>query len=419
MGKLKIFLSYHREFPVYKSEIYEPVQVGTALSHIDLGFIKDNQGDNISELNPYYCELTGHYYVLKNYLDMCPEDYIGFGHYRRILDITKISDVETPSIYGLNYTDSVKVFNSLKYSDLIKNYDIILPCKSYMYKDTVNPILKDGTLTMYEQFKVLHKNDLLDVLKSVLSEYFTEYFEAANECYARKKAWFYNIYIMKKEILKEFLSWEFEVLALVGQKSGGWEKYPRMAGFLGERLINIWLKVNSSCKLGYIPVYMVDVDFEYIKRANTFDSIGRYDLELKELEVLYKYTSNKFSVSSGILNCCLKQNDFQNAKDCFKKAFYDGGSGEEYNKLAQRLLPFAKEFKQEIIDCYEKSILLEPENKTYAKNFLIFAENFHDIELTYQTWQTLLNYDLTEKEKNNFKQFMRCCEYARDVTNQK
>ena len=415
MGKLKVFLSYHREFPVYKSDIFEPVQVGAALTDKDLGFIKDNRGDNISELNPYYCELTGHYYILKNYIDKCKENYIGFGHYRRILDITKISDAETPSIYGLNHTDSVKVFNSLEYSVLIENYDIILPCKSYMYKDTVNPILKDGTLTMYEQFKILHKNNLLDVLKEVLCEHFPEYFEAVNECYDSKKAWFYNIYIMKKEILKEFLTWEFAVLELIGQRTDSWDKYPRMAGFLGERLINIWLKVNNGYKLGYVPVYMVDFDSEYIKRANTFDYIGRYDLEIEELKELYEYASNKFSVSFGILSCYLRQNDFQNAKDCFRKAFYDCKSGGGCNKLAQMLLPFADEFKQEIIDCYEKSVLIEPDNKMFAKNFLVFSEKLHDIELIYQGWQVLSKHGLTEKEKEDFQQFMKCYEYTTDI----
>ena len=47
-----------------------------------LGYQGDDAGDNISEKNPYYCELTGLYWAWKN-LDA---DYIGLAHYRRHFD---------------------------------------------------------------------------------------------------------------------------------------------------------------------------------------------------------------------------------------------------------------------------------------------------------------------------------------------
>lgn len=46
---------------------------------LDLGYQKDNEGDNISAKNPYYCELTGIYYAWKN----IPAEYLGLVHYRR------------------------------------------------------------------------------------------------------------------------------------------------------------------------------------------------------------------------------------------------------------------------------------------------------------------------------------------------
>ena len=79
MGKVKIFLSYHKDTPLYKSEFFQPIQVGKSLSNVDLGILGDDVGENISSLNPYYCELTGLYWACKN-LDA---EYIGLAHYRR------------------------------------------------------------------------------------------------------------------------------------------------------------------------------------------------------------------------------------------------------------------------------------------------------------------------------------------------
>ena len=49
--------------------------------------LKDNVGDNISNENEYYGELTGLYYIWKNenFLD---NDIIGFCHYNKCLDIS-------------------------------------------------------------------------------------------------------------------------------------------------------------------------------------------------------------------------------------------------------------------------------------------------------------------------------------------
>ena len=69
----------HKKYEKLNNDIYIPLQVGAAL-HNSLGYHSDNTGDNISERNPYYSELTGLYWLYKNDSDC---DITGLCHYRR------------------------------------------------------------------------------------------------------------------------------------------------------------------------------------------------------------------------------------------------------------------------------------------------------------------------------------------------
>ena len=83
-NKVKILVAIHKADKVYGDKVYMPIQVGKSLSEFNLGFQGDNTGDNISEMNSMFCELTAHYWAWKNLKDV---DYIGLCHYRRYFDI--------------------------------------------------------------------------------------------------------------------------------------------------------------------------------------------------------------------------------------------------------------------------------------------------------------------------------------------
>ena len=56
-----------------------PVQAGAQGKASIEGLRRDDEGDNISDKNPYYCELTPLYWAWKN----TDADHIGLVHYRR------------------------------------------------------------------------------------------------------------------------------------------------------------------------------------------------------------------------------------------------------------------------------------------------------------------------------------------------
>ena len=80
-----IVVAAHKPYWMPSDRIYLPLHVGAAGKKdadgrpLDLGYTRDDSGENISEKNPYYCELTGLYWAWKN----LNADYLGLVHYRR------------------------------------------------------------------------------------------------------------------------------------------------------------------------------------------------------------------------------------------------------------------------------------------------------------------------------------------------
>ena len=76
---IKIYTMTHKPFKKPDDPVYIPLHVGREISQ-DLGYMGDNTGEHISDLNPYYGELTGLYWIWKNETEA---DIIGICHYRR------------------------------------------------------------------------------------------------------------------------------------------------------------------------------------------------------------------------------------------------------------------------------------------------------------------------------------------------
>ena len=115
--KVSIYVAAHKKSEFPKNDIYVPLHVG-AEGKKDLGYLKDNTGDNISTKNSNYCELTGTYWIMKN----DNSDIVGLTHYRRYFfrkwNTNKLEDV-------LNEEDIEQIF---------KEYDIIVPKKTKILK---------------------------------------------------------------------------------------------------------------------------------------------------------------------------------------------------------------------------------------------------------------------------------------------
>ncbi len=252
--KIKILISCHKPSVFLSNNILEPIQLNCANSKNHFkDTLHDDKGDNISKLNPMYCELTAQYWAWKN-LDV---DYYGFCHYRRYFNFS--SNVYEEDAFGNVVEQYPGKYAIEKYGldedtirSVIGDNDIIITTK----KDIRNmPGDAKTTLEQYQQAPLLHGKDILAVQK-IIDEKTPEYSEAAKQFLNGPTTCFCNMYILKKEIFFEYCEWLFMILDEFCKRTD-MDKYSvealRTPGHLSERLFNIFLikktAENSNLKV--------------------------------------------------------------------------------------------------------------------------------------------------------------------------
>lgn len=231
MSNMKIYILTHKKFDFEENEIYEPLLNGSALLDDDFGYTRDDTGDNISKLNPYYAELTGQYWAWKN----SDAEIIGFCHYRRYF-------VKNIFLKKLDKNDI---------ETILQDYDMILPQKRYLDKTNIEEI-DEGHLGA----NICQKVEDYDKLRELISERSPEYLDSFDEVLNEKEVYWHNMYICRKEIYDDYCKWAFDILEEF-RKQTDFSQYEegntRVLGYLSERLINVYVKKhNLKVKEKYI-----------------------------------------------------------------------------------------------------------------------------------------------------------------------
>lgn len=225
MVKVEIYILTHKKFnEEYDPSIYKPLLLGSEKINGDYGYIKDNAGDNISNLNPYFAELTGEYWAWKN----SKADIIGFCHYRRWF------------VKNLKYEKLTKteIINDLN------DYDIILPQKSILNRTIYNTVKNRLKITPDYGPKL----EDYDKLTNVIKEKFPEYYDVYIDVMHGKEAYENNMFICNKKLSDRYLEWLFEVLNTVRLEidlNTYAEGNKRVFGFMSELLLNVYVKKHE------------------------------------------------------------------------------------------------------------------------------------------------------------------------------
>lgn len=225
MGKshnVKIVIATHKKYRMPTDEMYLPLHVGAdkkdeSGNELDLGYVKDNTGSNISSLNFCFCELTGLFWAWKN----LNTDYIGLTHYRRHFGIRKGKD---PWKRILTYKD-IEPF--------LENTKIFVPNKRKYYIET-----------LYSHYKHTHYASQLDITRKIIAEKYPDFLNSYDRVIKHRYGYMFNMIIMKRNILNCYCTWLFDILFELDKRID----MPKLSAFqsrfygrVSEIIFNVWL----------------------------------------------------------------------------------------------------------------------------------------------------------------------------------
>ena len=188
-----IVIATHKPYRMPSAPCYLPLHVGRAGKE-DIGFSGDDTGENISQKNPFYCELTGLYWLWRN----VDSDYKGLVHYRR------------------HFGGSGKSKNHIE--------------------------------SLYSHYAHTHYGEHLDVTREIIEAQCPQYLPAFDRVMGRTWGHMFNMFVMKGEKCDAYCAWLFPILEQLEGRVDYRSLDPfqaRLFGRVSELLLDVWLETNG------------------------------------------------------------------------------------------------------------------------------------------------------------------------------
>ena len=243
--EVTVVIATHKKYQMPEDKMYLPLHVG-AKNKDSIGYTTDDSGDNISQKNPNFCELTGLYWAWKN-LD---SKYIGLAHYRRHF-----------SSQNVNKQDLFNSVLTLKETKkMLKDTDIVVPKLRKYYIET-----------LYSHYEHTMYIEPLDMTGQIIEEKYPEYSLEFDKLKTRTSSHMFNMFIMKKDKLDEYCTWLFDILFELEKRVDN-SKYDafhaRFYGRVSELLLDVWLNTKGYT---YKEVKVISMEkVNWLKKGSSF-----------------------------------------------------------------------------------------------------------------------------------------------------
>ena len=248
---IKIIVAAHKKYRMPEDPMYLPLHVGAEGKKdgegrpLDLGYTKDNTGDNISEKNPYFCELTGMYWAWKH----LHADYIGLVHYRRYFKGRS---------KGKDPFDQVLTQKELE--PLLSKYAVLVPSKRHYYIES-----------LYSHYAHTFFAEHLDKSRDILQKLHPGYVPAFDKVMKQTGGYMFNMMILRSDLWDAYCGWLFSILFELEKQcppDGLSPFHQRFYGRVSEILFNVWLRkqIESGAlkkeEIKELPyIYMEKIDW--------------------------------------------------------------------------------------------------------------------------------------------------------------
>ena len=241
MQIVRIFVATHKAGTrCFEDGVYVPIHVGranyvrrkmadgrSALDSDDFmaDMIGDDTGENISEKNPQYCEMTAHYWIWKNVKDV---EFVGLCHYRRF--------------FGLDITEKTIV-------PLMQDADVILVEPSY-YVDSV-----------FSYFAKFMGAENMTILSLVMRRRCPDFYETLEKVCDGIKFHPFNMVLCRKPLFDEYCEWMFGILSECEKyiKPAPYTNARRALAYMAEMLTGVYF-IHRGLRIKSVPYYKMEND---------------------------------------------------------------------------------------------------------------------------------------------------------------
>lgn len=214
----------HKPYAMPEDPLYIPLMAGAARCPCPPGeYVRDDTGDNISDRNGGFSELTGLYWLWKNHAEHFPDaDYLGLCHYRRYFAVVK----------GFRK----QILSGKDAEVLVHRCAVTLPKRR-------NYLIESN----YSQYAHAHHAQDLDMTRQIICERYPDYAGAYDGRMKMRSGHRFNMFIMSRDMLDSYCEWLFDILFELESRldtAGYTGRDRRVFGLVSERLLDVWIDKN-------------------------------------------------------------------------------------------------------------------------------------------------------------------------------